>query len=77
MASVTEADCIGDDELLRFVSGAVNGERASQIRAHVDACDDCRELLAIAGREAAQTEPATARDREDALAEDLEATVDR
>ncbi len=45
-------DCVGDDELLRFVGGAVDEARAAAIRAHVDTCDDCRELLAIAGREA-------------------------
>lgn len=51
-------DCIGDDELLRFVEGAVGDPRASAIRSHVDTCDDCRELLAIAGREAAAAEAA-------------------
>lgn len=56
-------DCVSDDELLRFVGGAVDDARAAEIRAHVDVCDDCRELLAIAGREAAGAEPATARNR--------------
>src|SRR4051812_31819299 len=45
--------CVDEDELLRFVGGALDEERARAIRAHVDVCDDCREGLAIAGQEAA------------------------
>lgn len=52
LASRADEEHVDDDELLRFVSGALGQERARAIRAHVDACDDCRELLAIAGREA-------------------------
>lgn len=53
LASRADEEHVEDDELLRFVSGALGQERAREIRAHVDTCDDCRELLAIAGREAA------------------------
>ncbi len=47
-----DSGCLAEDELLRFVDGAVSRGRAADIRAHVDTCDGCRELLAIAGRDA-------------------------
>jgi serine/threonine protein kinase len=50
-----DADCIGEDELLRYVEGALAEKRMAAVREHVDGCEECRMLLAIVGKEAAAT----------------------
>jgi serine/threonine protein kinase len=47
---VQTASCLGDDTILSFAQGLVEENRAEQIRVHLDACDECRSLVAEAGR---------------------------
>jgi predicted Ser/Thr protein kinase len=44
------ARCLGDDTILSFAQGLVENHRAEEVRVHLDVCDECRALVAEAGR---------------------------
>lgn len=52
--------CPSDSELASFVDGDLTPEARSHIVSHLAACDDCREIVAMASVEAIQRERRTA-----------------
>jgi serine/threonine protein kinase len=42
--------CLGDDTILAFAQGLIDEGKAARIGMHLDGCDDCRALVAEAGR---------------------------
>jgi serine/threonine protein kinase len=42
--------CLGDDTILAFAQGLIDEGKAARIGTHLDGCDDCRALVAEAGR---------------------------
>jgi serine/threonine protein kinase len=49
--------CLADDEILAFLQGSMPRLQATQVEAHVDACADCRSLLAEAAKYFFQQQP--------------------
>jgi eukaryotic-like serine/threonine-protein kinase len=44
------ADCVDDEIVAQFFDGDLEAEDEARLRTHVDACDECRQLLAVAGQ---------------------------
>jgi serine/threonine protein kinase len=43
-------DCLSDEEIVELIAGGLTGPAAQQATAHLDACADCRALVADAAR---------------------------
>jgi predicted Ser/Thr protein kinase len=57
MAHAMTEPCLTDDEVLAFAAGALSGPDLDAAHAHVDRCEDCRQLVAEAGKAHHETAP--------------------
>jgi hypothetical protein len=61
--SLTDGECLLPDDVVSFVSCAVDAATDTRIRVHVDICEHCRALLVAAGLEVATASPIAESDR--------------
>jgi len=52
--------CLTDDVVLAFAAGALAASELDAAHAHIDRCDDCRQLVAEAAKAQHETPPALA-----------------